>query len=69
MKLKIAKLPGDGIGPEVVAQAVKVVDLYIQKEKNFQKLLTNAFLCIIFVMFKKGLATPIDQNCENRNHH
>ena len=26
MKLKIAKLPGDGIGPEVVAQAVKVVD-------------------------------------------
>ena len=25
MKLKIAKLPGDGIGPEVVAQAVKVV--------------------------------------------
>ena len=26
MKLKIAKLPGDGIGPEVVAQAVKAVD-------------------------------------------
>ena len=26
MKLNIAKLPGDGIGPEVVAQAVKVVD-------------------------------------------
>ena len=26
MKLKIATLPGDGIGPEVVAQAVKVVD-------------------------------------------
>lgn len=26
MKLKIAKLPGDGIGPEVVEQAVKVVD-------------------------------------------
>ena len=26
MRLKIAKLPGDGIGPEVVAQAVKVVD-------------------------------------------
>ena len=26
MRLKIAKLPGDGIGPEVVEQAVKVVD-------------------------------------------
>ena len=26
MKLNIAKLPGDGIGPEVVEQAVKAVD-------------------------------------------
>jgi 3-isopropylmalate dehydrogenase len=26
MKLKIAKLPGDGIGPEVIDQAVKAVD-------------------------------------------
>ena len=26
MKFKIAKLPGDGIGPEVVAQAVKAID-------------------------------------------
>ena len=26
MKIKIAKLPGDGIGPEVVEQAVKAVD-------------------------------------------
>jgi len=26
MKLKIAKLPGDGIGPEVVEQAVRVMD-------------------------------------------
>ena len=26
MRLKIAKLPGDGIGPEVVAQVVKAVD-------------------------------------------
>lgn len=26
MNLKIAKLPGDGIGPEVVEQAVKVID-------------------------------------------
>lgn len=31
MKLKIAKLPGDGIGPEVVAQAVKTVDAVCKK--------------------------------------
>lgn len=31
MKLKIAKLPGDGIGPEVVEQAVKVVDAVCAK--------------------------------------
>ena len=26
MKLNIAKLPGDGVGPEVVEQAVKAID-------------------------------------------
>lgn len=31
MKLKIAKLPGDGIGPEVVEQAVKVIDAVCRK--------------------------------------
>ena len=31
MKLKIAKLPGDGIGPEVVEQAVKVVEAVCRK--------------------------------------
>ena len=31
MKLKIAKLPGDGIGPEVVEQAVKVIDAVAAK--------------------------------------
>lgn len=31
MKLKIAKLPGDGIGPEVVEQAVKAVDAVCRK--------------------------------------
>ena len=31
MKLKIAKLPGDGIGPEVVGQAVKVEDAVAKK--------------------------------------
>ena len=31
MKLRIAKLPGDGIGPEVVEQAVKAVDAVCAK--------------------------------------
>ncbi|MCF0178523.1 MAG: 3-isopropylmalate dehydrogenase [Bacteroidales bacterium] len=31
MILKIAKLPGDGIGPEVIEQAVKAVDAVCQK--------------------------------------
>lgn len=31
MKLKIAKLPGDGIGPEVVAEAVKTVNAIASK--------------------------------------
>ena len=31
MKLRIAKLPGDGIGPEVVEQAVKAVDAVCKK--------------------------------------
>ena len=31
MKWKIAVLPGDGIGPEVVAQAVKAVDAVCRK--------------------------------------
>ena len=31
MKLNIAKLPGDGIGPEVVEQAVKAVDAVCRK--------------------------------------
>lgn len=31
MNFKIAKLPGDGIGPEVVAQAVKAVDAVCEK--------------------------------------
>ena len=29
--IKIAVLPGDGIGPEIVAQAVKAVDAVIQQ--------------------------------------
>ncbi|MDR1719866.1 MAG: 3-isopropylmalate dehydrogenase, partial [Dysgonamonadaceae bacterium] len=31
MKLKIAVLPGDGIGPEVTAQALKVVEAVCRK--------------------------------------
>ena len=35
MKFKIAKLPGDGIGPEIVEQAVKVINA-IGKKYNHQ---------------------------------
>jgi len=31
MKIRIARIPGDGIGPEVVAQAVKAVDAVCRK--------------------------------------
>ncbi|MFA6859623.1 MAG: isocitrate/isopropylmalate family dehydrogenase, partial [Bacteroidales bacterium] len=31
MELKIAKLPGDGIGPEVIEQAVKAIDAVCSK--------------------------------------
>ena len=34
MKLKIALLPGDGIGPEVTQQAVKILDAIADKYKH-----------------------------------
>ena len=34
MKLKIALLPGDGIGPEVIQQAVKVLDAIAEKHQH-----------------------------------
>ncbi|RRN76147.1 3-isopropylmalate dehydrogenase, partial [Pseudoxanthomonas sp. SGD-10] len=45
MKLNIALLPGDGIGPEVVDQAVKVCDAVAKKfghEISWTKALTGA---------------------------
>ena len=45
MKLNIALLAGDGIGPEVVDQAVKVVNAVAQKfshEVNWTSALTGA---------------------------
>ncbi len=45
MKLKIALLAGDGIGPEVIAQAVKVADAVAKKfnhELNWRPALTGA---------------------------
>ncbi|MEC3878350.1 3-isopropylmalate dehydrogenase [Parapedobacter sp. 10938] len=45
MNLNIAQLPGDGIGPEVVAQAVKVVDAIAEKfghQVNWTSGLTGA---------------------------
>ena len=45
MKLNIAQLPGDGIGPEVIAQAVKVIDAVAEKfghQVNWTSGLTGA---------------------------
>ena len=43
MKLNIAVLPGDGIGPEIIAQAVKVLEAIAQKfHHNF--IFTNALV-------------------------
>lgn len=45
MKLTIAKLPGDGIGPEVVEQAVKAIDAVAAKfghEVNYKPALVGA---------------------------
>ncbi|WP_353197809.1 isocitrate/isopropylmalate family dehydrogenase, partial [Parapedobacter defluvii] len=45
MELNIALLPGDGIGPEVVGQAVKVVDAVAEKfghKINWTSALTGA---------------------------
>lgn len=45
MKLKIALLPGDGIGPEIIDQAVKVCDAVAEKfnhEIEWKKALTGA---------------------------
>jgi 3-isopropylmalate dehydrogenase len=50
MNYKIAVLPGDGIGPEVVAQALKLISVIEEKEK-------------VSFSFEEGLigATAIDQ--------
>ena len=45
MKINIALLPGDGIGPEVIAQAVKVVEAIGKKfghQISFQHALVGA---------------------------
>lgn len=45
MKLKLAVLPGDGIGPEIVDQALKVTEAIAQKfghELTYEKALTGA---------------------------
>lgn len=58
MKLKIAKLPGDGIGPEVVEQAVKAVDAVCARfghEVEYKFALTGA--CAID---KYGSAYPAE---------
>ncbi len=56
MKLKIAILPGDGIGPEIIEQAMKVVKAVATKF-NYE------------LEYEYGLtgATAIDQVCVTTN--
>ena len=45
MKLNIAKLPGDGVGPEVVEQAVKAIDAVCRRfghEAKYRSALVGA---------------------------
>ena len=42
-KINIAVLPGDGIGPEIVAQAVKAVDT-VAKKFDYQVTYTHALV-------------------------
>ena len=49
MKLNIAVLPGDGVGPEVIAQAVKVLKAIAMEFNNvftFQYVLVGA--CLLY---------------------
>ena len=65
MNLKIAVLPGDGIGPEIISQAVKVLEAIAQKFKhNF--IFTNA-LVGAGAIDKTGNPLPEDtlQVCKN----
>lgn len=63
MKLKIALLPGDGIGPEVVEQAVKILTL-VSKKFNYD-LELNSYLMGGISIDKNGvpLTDEVIQNC------
>lgn len=64
-KYKIAVLPGDGIGPEVMAQAIKVL-AQVQQKFNFELALTYADVGGIAID-NHGTALPDStmQACEN----
>ena len=67
MDLKIALLPGDGIGPEVLQQAVKVLDAIAEKYKHnfsFEKALIGAI-----AIEKTGDPLPDEslEICKNAN--
>ena len=57
MELKIALLPGDGIGPEIVGEAVKVLDRVAAKYGHvfkYEKALVGALSLIhIFLRFNQ----------------
>ena len=51
MKSRIAILPGDGIGPEVMNEALKVLDVISQKSGikfDFNKGLVGASACLLY---------------------
>ena len=53
MKLKIALLAGDGIGPEVIDQAVKVSDAIAKKFDH--QIVSRKIFWIRFIIFDKIL--------------
>ena len=47
---KVAVLPGDGIGPEVMAEAIKVLEAVEKKfEAPFEFTFANGFFCLFYL--------------------
>jgi len=58
MNFKIAVLPGDGIGPEVVAEAVKVLDV-VRQQTNHEFILTYGLVGGVAIV-DSGSALPAE---------
>jgi len=63
MKLKIALLPGDGIGPEVTQQAVKVLSAISEKYKHTFEYVTASIGAIAIEKFGVPLPKETLQIC------